>query len=291
MKDYEERHSSIDSSNILVDSFVIKRDPHLFVRGEVRVQAANSIPRPVLIICHGFKGFKDWGSFPYIAEWFALQGFYTISFNFSGSGVHITDFDELDQFGDNTYSQEQEDLEQVLQQLLTGTLPLASYANQGQVALLGHSRGGGNSIIFAAEHETIRAVVTWNGIAHPNLFDPAFEEEARLNGVAYTPNARTKQQMPIRARFFEDLEQNEARFHIPARLAELSIPALIIQGTADSERILRGFSQLKQAAPAQSFIEVPGANHTFGAVHPFAGTTPELESVLQDTKEFLCRSL
>ena len=38
------------------------------LRGEVRT-AGGGEGRPAVVICHGFKGFKDWGFFPKLAEW------------------------------------------------------------------------------------------------------------------------------------------------------------------------------------------------------------------------------
>ena len=36
---------------------------------------------------------------------------------------------------------------------------------------------------------------------------------------------------------------------------------------------------------------VPGAGHTFGAVHPFAGPTPQLTRALNATQAWLCSHL
>ena len=49
---------------------------------------------PCIIYVHGFKGFKDWGFVPYTCEYFAKNGFFVISFNFSHNGVgeELTEF-------------------------------------------------------------------------------------------------------------------------------------------------------------------------------------------------------
>ncbi|MGZ5283277.1 MAG: alpha/beta hydrolase family protein, partial [Bacteroidia bacterium] len=47
----------------------------------------TSKPKPVIIFVHGFKGFKDWGAFNEIAEWYARQGFIFVKFNFSHNGT------------------------------------------------------------------------------------------------------------------------------------------------------------------------------------------------------------
>ena len=43
-------------------------------------------PKPILIFCHGYKGFKDWGAWNLMAEAFAETGFFFIKFNFSHNG-------------------------------------------------------------------------------------------------------------------------------------------------------------------------------------------------------------
>jgi len=56
------------------------------LRGDVRTQEKGA-DRPAVVICHGFKGFKDWGFFPHLAARIARAGMTAVSFNFSGSGV------------------------------------------------------------------------------------------------------------------------------------------------------------------------------------------------------------
>ena len=51
------------------------------------LRVRRAAPRPAVLVLHGFKGFKDWGMFPPLAERLALAGFSAVSPNFSGSGV------------------------------------------------------------------------------------------------------------------------------------------------------------------------------------------------------------
>ncbi|MUG70025.1 MULTISPECIES: alpha/beta hydrolase [Paenibacillus] len=262
----------------------------LYIRGDVRLAAGGqTAPKPVLLICHGFKGFKDWGFFPYAASRFAERNYYVVTFNFSCNGVNETDFDELNKFAVNTYSREQADLETLLQALRERKLPLADHADLQRLILLGHSKGGGTSIIFAAEHPEVQAVVTWNGIGKTDLFDDAFKAQIAEQGVAYVANVRTKQEMPIRASFYEDLRANGDRFDIAQRLAGLHIPVLQVQGDQDSPRLKAGFELLRSAAPQHRdrIVTIEGGTHTFGAVHPFRTTTPELEGAIHATIQFM----
>ena len=51
-------------------------------------------PHPVLVYCHGFKGFKQWGHVPFIHEYFATGEYAVIAFNHSHNGV-IGDAEDL----------------------------------------------------------------------------------------------------------------------------------------------------------------------------------------------------
>jgi pimeloyl-ACP methyl ester carboxylesterase len=264
----------VSQSSIVHRTFALELGPGVVVRGDIRVKEAGE-RLPVLFFAHGFKGFKDWGFIPYASEQLARRDFAVITFNFSHNGVNEQDFDELEKFGRNTYSQEQE-----------GSLPLAERLDTRQLFIVGHSRGGGNSVLFAAEHPEIRGVATWNGIANVNLFGAEFRQQVLQDGVGYVANARTKQQMPIEAVFFEDLDRNQERFAITAKAAALKTPVLFIQGLQDSERLVAGFRLLQAAAPHHRFATLEGATHTFGAVHPFAGTTDDLERAIALTGAF-----
>ena len=59
---------------------------------------ANAQAKQVVVFCHGFKGFKDWGPFNKIATHFAGQDIVFVKFNFSYNGTTINDpinFDDL----------------------------------------------------------------------------------------------------------------------------------------------------------------------------------------------------
>ena len=85
---------------------------------------------PAVLIAHGFKGFKDWGMFPWMAARIADEGLRAVRFDFSHNGVEETDFDRLDLFLLDTPTRHQEDLRALAD------------AIDGPLGLLGHSRGG-----------------------------------------------------------------------------------------------------------------------------------------------------
>ncbi|MCU6794193.1 alpha/beta hydrolase [Paenibacillus sp. WQ 127069] len=282
----------IQQQEFVLNAGLLPSGESLCIRGEVRYKHrhdSNSVLPllPVLIISHGFKGFKDWGFFPYAASRFAEQGFYVVTFNFSCNGVNEVDFDELDKFAINTYSREQADLELILEALADHRLPDSEQTHRELIYLLGHSRGGGGSILLASRHPEVKAVVAWNGNGSVDMFDDSLKSEIEQNGVAYIGNARTGQQMPIRDEFYTDLAANRSRFDIAARLADLIIPVLLVQGSKDSDKLLAGFAAMVEAAPHHRRFIIEGGTHTFGSVHPFAGTTDQLEEAIRITLYFL----
>ena len=45
----------------------------------------------LIVFSHGFKGFKDWGCFNLMSDYFAKKGFTFLKFNFSHNGTTIDD--------------------------------------------------------------------------------------------------------------------------------------------------------------------------------------------------------
>lgn len=263
------------------------------IRGEVRIPNAANIPRlPTVIICHGFKGFRRWGFFPYAAETLAQSGFAAVTFDFSMNGVGADGetFTELDRFARNTYHREQEDLAALVQALRQQTLPTDSF-DPDRLALLGHSRGGANSLLFALEHSEVTGVVLWNSIAKPDLLSDELKARIRQEGSGTVRNARTGQEMPISREVLDDLEANRERYDLLTRLKQSTLPLLIIQGDKDPAVPVETAHRLAKAAQNHELHILPGADHTFGAVHPFRGSTSHLDRALEQTLSFLKKLL
>ncbi|MEM7260706.1 MAG: hypothetical protein AAF488_01860, partial [Planctomycetota bacterium] len=86
------------------------------IRGTVHHPPELAGPSPLVVLCHGFKGFKDWGPWPWFAAELASRGFVVHRFTFSlaGVGPALDRHDEPDKFARNTYGAEMEDLAMVL---------------------------------------------------------------------------------------------------------------------------------------------------------------------------------
>jgi uncharacterized protein len=239
-------------------------------------------PRPTVVVVHGFKGFKNWGLWPPFAERLARAGFSAVTLNLSGSGVDDTgEFVFPERFGHNTFSAELQDLSRVMDALAAGNLGVAPPA---AVGLLGHSRGGGISVLHAAADPRVRALVTWAAIATVQRWSAAERAAWRTAGVNQVKNARTGQVLPQYADLLEDIERNAAALDIESAAGRIAVPWLLVHGTEDEAVSPLEGERLARAGPQATtrFMPVEHAGHTFGAAHPWRGATPELERVMNE---------
>ena len=255
---------------------------------DVRAGGRGS-PRPAVIVVHGFKGFKDWGLWPALADRLARAGFSAVTLNLSGSGVDDTgEFVYPDRFGHNTFSAELQDLRRVTDALGAGELGVAPPSGLG---LLGHSRGGGTAILHTATDPRIRALVTWAAISTVDRWPAAQRAAWRAAGVSEVKNMRTGQVLPQYPDVLDDIERNAAALDILAAAARIAVPWLIVHGTEDDAVPLAEGERLAAAAPRARFLAVEGAGHTFGAVHPWRGAPAELERLEDTTLAFFAGEL
>src|SRR6185369_15774403 len=188
------------------DAFVIESAEGLPIRGNID---APRHPRALVVIVHGFKGFKDWGFFPWLAEYLCNSGFAVCRFNMSRSGIgeNPETFDRLDLFAGDTYSAQLHDLRTVVAHAQREYPSLPTF-------LLGHSRGGGIALLGAREVHDLAGVVTWSAISRVDRWDEATKKRWRTDGALYIENARTKQMMPLSTAMLDDVEAH--RFDIGA---------------------------------------------------------------------------
>ncbi|WP_068614245.1 serine aminopeptidase domain-containing protein [Paenibacillus tuaregi] len=247
-----------------------------------RYPSKEARPQSLIILAPGFKGFKDWGMFPYVAEQFSRQH-EVITFNFSHNGIgeSPTEFTELDKFAVNTYDRELRDLEAlhtyIRQDPSLSALPLF---------LIGHSRGAGVCLVYGFDHpRTLAGVLSWNGLTKLDLFNEQQKKEMREQGRSHVVNARTGQRMPLDVVILEDLEQQKDRYHIMNRIGLADFAVALIQGTED--HLLEGSRKLVEANPHIPWILIEGANHTFNTTHPFQGASRQLKDAINASELFI----
>jgi uncharacterized protein len=255
------------------------------LRGDLRVRAGAE-PTSAVVICHGFKGFREWGFFPALAKAAAAAGHAAVGIDFSRNGVGAdgVDFSALDLFRENTLSRDVDEIRATLDVLTTRRLlPRVPV----RIGLFGHSRGGGEAVIAAAEDARVDALVTWAAVATFQRWQPEQVDAWRRGEAVEIENARTGQQMPIGPTYWRDLEENADRLDVEAAAARVRAPWLIVHGDADASVAVGDAHRLFDAAPESAeLLVVEGADHTFGARHPYAGATPELRTATDATLEW-----
>ncbi len=244
---------------------------------------ANAQPKQVVVFCHGFKGFKDWGPFNKIAAYFAEKDIVFIKFNFSYNGTTINDplnFVDLKAFGNNNFCKELDDLSLVLN-WIEGSNELKSEINSN-ISLFGHSRGGGVSMLKTVEDRRVAKIISW---ASPSNFLrtlPTGEklEKWKYSNVAYIYNGRTKQNMPLYFQFYENCKSNTKRLDIQHAVTKMSIPHLVVHGSEDSTVLLVEAENIQNWNKDTQLHIIEGANHVLGGFHPY-----DLEDFPSDLKE------
>ncbi|HET7229350.1 MAG TPA: alpha/beta fold hydrolase [Longimicrobium sp.] len=247
------------------------------VRGDVRV-AEGGKPKTAVVIVHGFKGFRKFGAWSALARALALRGHAAVTFDFSHNGIdEAGEFSRLDLFRLNTHSREADEIRAVLDALDGGKL---AGRRIRRVGLLGHSRGGGMSVIAAAEDPRVRALVTWASIASiGSRWTPEQVAAWERGDDVFSENARTKQQMPLSPEYWADVRENAERLDILAAAALVPVPWLIVHGDADTSVPPDDAVALFDAAGDNAeLMMMEGVDHGMGARHPYPGPTDALRA-------------
>ena len=253
----------------------------------------NDTKNPIVIFCHGYKGFKDWGAWGLMAKAFAKAGFFFIKFNFSHNGgttEQPIDFPDLEAFGNNNYTKELDDLETVIDWIYHNP-EFKNEIDTTNIHLIGHSRGGGIVSIKAEEDSRIKKVVSLAGVSDYANRGPIAgnAKQWKKDGVKYVINGRTKQQMPHYYQFYEDFIANEERLTIKRAVSKLKIPYLIVHGDADTSVLIDEAKNLHGWNQNNKLEIIEDANHVFGASHPWEqNKLPEhLKKVIELSLSFL----
>lgn len=271
-------------------AFEVSLSGNAVLRGDVRIlESAREIDSAdaggqAIVVCHGFKGFKDWGFFPYLAGSLAVStGARVVSFNFSGSGIgpDLENFTDLEGFGRNTFSREVTDLEAILEGLSVGRLGDVTFVPPRSVGVIGHSRGAAAAILVGARKPEVTAVVTWAGIGSVFRYEDWFAESLGDGDVMEVLNARTGQRLPLYRDVLDDLRAHRRELDMATAARRLGSALLIVHGTADEAVPVAEAHALHRAAGSARLAIIEGAGHTMGAVHPFAGTNAALEEAVR----------
>ena len=258
--------------------FVIDSREGLPIRGDFDVPGDA---RALVVIVHGFKGFKDWGFFPWLADYLLRERAAVCRFNMSRSGIgeNPDTFERLDLFADDAYSVQVDDLLDVVL-WCQARVDLPTF-------LVGHSRGGGVALLAAERVENLSGVATWNAIARVDRWDERTKAQWRRDGYQDVINARTKQTMRMSTRMLDDYDAHRDRLDILGSVVKLEVPLLVVHGGRD-ESVPSGESrEIAAYARDAALVTIARASHTFNAIHPLVNVPAELSLAGAVTARFV----
>jgi pimeloyl-ACP methyl ester carboxylesterase len=253
------------------------------------IQYTPNQKRPLIVFCHGFNGFKDWGAFNLMSDYFLQRGFQFVKLNFSHNGtspMHPLDFVDLEAFGANNFEKELDDIGALLVQLKKESF--ADCLDFEKVFFIGHSKGGATALAYTLSHPEIVSCATLAAVLDPvarygKLNDKLWKE----NGVKYVLNGRTKQKMPLYYQLAENTQKIKDKLDLRNLLKGDKRNFLFVHGTKD-EAVPVTETNLVKNLPNCTVSIIEDGNHVFGASHPYtsADLPIDLQKALSQIAKF-----
>lgn len=247
---------------------------------------------PICVFVHGFKGFKDWGTWPIAAEIFAVKGIPFFKFNFSHNGTtpaNPIEFSDLEAFGNNNFKIEYDEVGLVLD-FIAKKSETFDFEWSGEIYLIGHSRGGSIALLRAANDERVTKCVSWAAVSNLKKYTYLTDRDKWFNdGVHYIKNGRTGQEMPMYYQFVEAFDQHEGLLSLEENLGKITCPLLIVHGEDDEAVPLSDAHEIYDEVAHSILLEIEESNHTFQSSHPLTERkiSKQFAQVVTETIEFL----
>ena len=220
----------------------------------------------LIIFVHGFMGFKDWGAWHLVQEYFTEKGFAFCKFNLSHNGGTVQngiDFPDEESFARNTYSFEVNDIKCITKQIIP------YFEKTPKIHLIGHSRGGGAALLAA---KTIGAstLSLWASISSIATRFPSNEELKRWEeeGTRYIQNSRTQQKLPQNFSLYTDFIKNKEKLDLERECKKLEIAVSIFHGEQDNS-VAPSEGALLASWTKSELSMIKDTDHVFGAKHPW----------------------
>lgn len=253
---------------------------------------------PLLLILHGFKGFRNYSFLPWIAQSMSQLDVMSIRIDFSLNGMNGTSWmvQDTDAFARNTISREVDDVHDLLQAVESlSAFDAVREHWDGRLFIVGHSRGGGIAQIVTRELLTsiprrrVRTVVL-NSVGTWLRWTPRQREVWQREGGMTFTNERTGQQLRMNMSYINDLEQNADRLSLIDAARAGGTDLHFIHAEADLTVPLSEISALRTASQcAAELTVIPNTTHTFGMTHPVDRITPGFVEMMSHVSTWLLR--
>ncbi len=226
-------------------SFILERAGRQPIYGDLETpDPSGKLDRqsyPVIVISHGFLGYKDWGFFPYLTKRAVEKGYAAVRFSFSQSGVTppSRSINRPDLFRENTIKSELEDYAVLFDALGSGELPFSERLDISHCALIGFSRGGATAVLYSSDpvyenkSARVKVLCTIGAMSDWFAFDNRmmdFWDENREMRIEYPG----KGDLVLGPSALEDYELHSSSYHLLRAAGKITIPWLIFHGAKDS---------------------------------------------------------
>lgn len=255
---------------------------------------ANERQTDLVLLLHGFKGFRNWGFFPTTAQHLANAAFVAVRMDFSGNGMNggADRVVDLDAFARNTISAEVKDTHTMIGHL-HGMADQLGW--NGRLHIVGHSRGGGVAHVVGRElvetepsGVTLSRCVVWNSVGTWQRWTPRQRAVWQETGFMEMENARTGQKLRMDVSYAEDIERASDRLDLAHASTVIGDRMLYIHADQDITVPLKEVEALRSRSGTSAPLHVvPNTTHTFGMTHPLDHITPALVEVLETTTSWL----
>lgn len=240
-------------------------------------ESGGAAPASAVILCHGSRGYKDWGFFPFLASRLAEEGLLAVTFNFTDSGISGRSgaFDEPERFRTGTYASELEDLRRVAD-WVARRAPV-------RIGIAGHSRGGAIAILHAADDPRVRCLASLAAPARIGVWPDRYFEAWRRSEPVTVRDFRTRSELRLGPDIHEDLERNRARYDVAAALERIACPLLVVQGDRDRSVSMEEAREIASRVPSTlcELHVIEGAGHGFQAGDTIRRIPPQLTHMVE----------
>ncbi len=220
----------------------------------------------LIIFLHGYMGYKDWGCWNLVSDYFTEHGYGFLKYNVSHNGGTVEqpiDFPDPEAFSRNSYINEVYDFQAILH------VVEEAFDDFPDIYLIGHSRGGGIALL-QSDNGHVKKISTWAAISRiETRFPKGKEFDAwKEDGYYFKKNGRTNQQLPHHFSQFESYEQFKGRLDISTYCQNSTTPTLVIHGDKDESVDIREGREIARWLGTELTV-IEGEQHTFGSKQPW----------------------
>ena len=242
-------------------------------------EAAALSGSEAILLCHGSRGYKDWGFIPFLASRLAEEGLHAVTFNFTDSGIRDRSgaFEEPERFRRGTYRSELEDLGRVAE-WVAQRLP-----QPVRLGIAGHSRGGAIGILYAPEDPRVRCLASLAAPSRIGVWPDRYFETWRRGEPVTVGDFRTRTQLLFGPEIYQDLERNRPRYDVAAALERIVCPLLVVQGDRDRSVTVEEAREIASHVPSTlcELHVIEGAGHGFEAGDTIRRIPPQLTHMVE----------